>query len=221
MNIRVPGFGPSAPQTSVFYELLTFPIDSRQTYSEVPGTRTADEAEAYVQWINEVEIERTIYAFEVFDSAGFSYDLPSEDRAGLVEFESWFRGWSQELLHPYTGTHWKLGKFGAEFALPGSSDYSEQAETLFATLAHDSAFVLVDYARRQRSPLKWVLSPERFPRPDPSADPRRLKPAILVGKMILYPISTCCTILIESIQTPPSQVSERSLLADLYDNLIS
>jgi hypothetical protein len=212
----VPTFG-QRKLTSITYELLQFPIHPRKILDEAPGGRNPEEAELYLSWLQDIDVDRTIYAMEVFDSAGFSYEISTDPFVAIGEFEEWLRAWSNLLLRRYVGEHWRIGQFGLEFPRPGSGSYNLEAETLFCTIAHDASFVVLDYARRTR-PLPWILSDERFPRPLIGLDPRRLKVGVRVGASTVYPTQVCTTVVLDAISSDDSP-GDAGLLQELYLDL--
>src|SRR5271165_6072270 len=209
----VPTFG-QGHRTSISYELLQFPIHPRKTFDEAPGGRTPQEAELYLSWLQGIDVDRTIYAMDFFDAAGFSYEISTDPFVALGAYEEWLSAWSDLALRRYVGEHWHIGEFGLEFSRPDSGTYNLEAETLFCTIAHDASLVVLDYARRLR-PLPWVLSDERFPRPPIGIDPRRLKVGVHVGGSTVYPIQVCITVVLGAISSS-SHGQPNGLLQELY-----
>lgn len=199
--------------TVVEYAPLQFPLRPLQLI-EVNSqglVRTEAVGDLWVDWLKQIEAERSHYAKRFFAAAGYSDPDERSEVERMAAFDLWLRGWVLQVFQPSFGRYWFYGvdPTGAPgFAAWDSAGYDPELERVQISIAIDIALVVLDEARKV-CPLRWVLSRETFGSMDPVSGfaPLSLLPTVEPGSPSLYPISEAHGLMLRALVRPGSRAA--------------
>ena len=192
----VPTFNPR-PEKPIEYTPVEFPFRPELLFrvNAYGKVRSEADGEALVQWLRDIETDRTAYSWSFFANAGCTAGEVADPRESCAAFDRALHGWLRRIYSPGFDTYWTNTLLPDGWpAWPSRANDAEhdfRFERFEVSISLDIALWVMKSARRTLPSLEWELSRQTFGSKDPRTgyEPLSYLPTVAPGPGNVLPVT--------------------------------